>query len=204
MPIKRTKLPAAIFRTGIRACPFCGLVLDRAVPACERCHGSFDTFNKTIKGSPPPLETIMDLAGILKGDQNRKIIEKRISLSEKQFPQLKFLVCSLVCPEGMSAKITAWWMLNCGLHSANPSWTGLLLIDPKNRILTFQAGYDLEVFLNRQKLEQILAECSRWFRRDDWSQGVVEFFKGLHESLKQSHREANFIKKKSLKKRRRK
>ena len=141
----------------------------------------------------------MDFAKILKEAEDIENINKSIAYSESKFPQLKFIFCSLVCPEKAPPNLAAWWMLNRGIHSTDPSWTGLLLIDPKSRQVSFQTGYDLEVFIDQAKVEQALTESSEWFKIEEWAQGVIEFYKELHKALKQSHRKALKTQKQALK-----
>jgi len=188
-----------MFRRVTFTCPFCRYVLNKKRSSCGRCQGHFNDLDATLSASPTPLETVMDFAKILKGAEDIEKINKSIAFSEGKFPQLKFLFCSLVCPDKAPPNLAAWWMLNRGIHSTDPSWTGLLLIDPKSRQVSFQTGYDLEVFIDLEKVEQALKNSSKYFKIEEWAQGVIEFYKELHSSLKQSHRKALRTQKKALK-----
>jgi len=185
-----------MFQKSVHDCPYCSFELDRADLTCSRCQSHLETLGPLPKDGAVLLESIMDLAGLLQGDAEK--VKKMIARSEKKFPQLKLIFCSIVCPENFTPNTLGWWMLNQG---TNPqlTWTGLLLVDPASSQITFQAGYDLEIFIDRRKLETLLTECGQWFTLGEWSTGAEKFFQNLHLMLKNAHQESREIEKQALK-----
>ncbi len=182
------QLPAKLFQKGVHDCPLCAAKISSAAASCPRCECHLEEIDQSLGTEGPKLEKIMDFAGILNGED--EAIRKSISTIEEKFPQLKLMFCSLKCPEEVKLTTLGWWTLNRGTHSSIPGWSGLLLIDPSSCQATFQAGYELEIFVNRQKLEALLSECGEWFTVGDWSGGIENFFQELHPILKSSHHDA--------------
>ena len=189
-PPAPSKFPSELFQKGVHDCPSCGSELSSTASACPRCHFQIKTLDEVFAKEAPALETIMDFEDILKKDDAK--IRHTIAHSERKFPQLKLSFCSLTSPAGPPANIAGWWILNKGKahDSTPPSWCGILLVDPHSRQITFQSGYDLEVFVSRQELEALLTECAEWFALEEWAGGVNNFFKEFHLMLKKAHREA--------------
>ena len=181
-------LSSKLFRRGVHDCPLCATELASAAPACSRCGCKLEKLDKTLGLEGPHLKAVMDLTQLLGG--KNEAIQKQISLIERQFPQLALHSCIAPCPDGVQPTALAWWMLNRGQNLSHPTWAGLLLIDLKSSQVTFQMGYDLSTFINRQKLEALLSECGDWFSLGDYAGGIVNFFQEFHTLLKRSHRHA--------------
>ena len=186
--LKAPSLPSLIFQQGILDCPSCKYDVENSPSVCPRCQCHLGQLDAFLHTTDTPLQSIMDSAGLVKDSDD--LIRRAIEFNERKFPQIHLIFCTAICPEGVKASTIAWWMLNRSTPSANATWSGILLIDPSSNQVTFQAGYDLEVFVNRQRLDSLLIKCGEWFSIGEWAQGTTEFFKDLYKMLKMTHREA--------------
>lgn len=93
----------------------------------------------------------------------------------------------------------AQWILNQSTGEKPPEWRALLLIDPQRRQHTFQVGYALESFLDRQEIEHILDDAGQWFFNDTWISGIEIFLDQLFETLKNACQHAHSTRKEALK-----
>lgn len=182
------KPDAAVFQRAVHDCPFCGAELLESPSHCSRCQKNSTDLDRLLGTEGPTLRRFMDFQHHLEGAEKK--VKNAISKIERKFPQLTLLYCSVNCPGELKPSHLAWWMFNQGEHSADSSWTGLLLLDSEKRQITFQSGYELETFIPRTELEFLLQECGEWFAIGEWAGGVANFFIELYPILVRAHQVA--------------
>jgi hypothetical protein len=141
-------------------------------------------------GTPPPLLTVLDAAGLWKDADVRSIEAAREKL-RRRFPQFRFFVCSCALPASNSLPAFGFWLLNtCPFNlnetAADRAWAVMLLLDAASGRAAVVPGYSAERWLDDADWSKVLASMSAHWKAGRHTDAVLRFFETAASFLEQS------------------
>jgi hypothetical protein len=179
-PEKKRAFPARRFAMAEAACPACGTILVQDSPRCPSCRFTGADTMTLFPNQPPPLDDILDAAGVWDDAALREIRNARKKL-RRNLPQLDWRVCSVTLNPADDLNAFGFWLFNAspllpGETEEARAWTVLLVINSADGRVTAVPGYAAEPWLTDEEWRDALRAMFRPWQKGRPAAAVTTFF----------------------------
>jgi hypothetical protein len=191
-PVPVRRYSARRLAAGVTACPSCLAHITQYPTVCPTCGFTGGDTMKMFPYGVPPLEPIMDTAGIW-STWEQAAIRRRLRKMRYRFPQLRWCFCSLHSEEVQSLRLFGFWMLNAsplaeGETPDNRAWTVLVIFNTATGDVATVPGYEAEPWLDDGQWERLLGEMAVPWSRGKPGVAVVDFLRKSEEAFRRAWR----------------
>ncbi|MDQ8190869.1 TPM domain-containing protein [Roseibacillus persicicus] len=183
---ERKKVYAAKrFARGAMVCPSCLYTLDESVEACPKCKFSGQIAVQKFPFPAPPLGPVLDPNNYL-SEEEKSAVTKKVLKLQKRFPQVRFYNCVVPLGEEVNLREFGFWLFNASQVKEGDSAKSfgiLLLVDPKERMMSVTVGYGMEVVVTDSEWTRICQDSRDLFYRQKYGQGIETFLNRTFDVL---------------------
>ena len=179
------------FAAGAMVCPSC---LQRLPESVNRCPGCEFTGADTLALFPqalPPLQMILDAAGLWSDPELLKI-KRRLEKLQRRFPQIHWSLYSLDAGEVSNLRLFGFWLLNAsplaeGETEEQRAWTILVVFNGASGKVALVPGYGVEPWVPDLQWQQALSKMTDAWNAGDRLRAVSRFFDASEKVLREAH-----------------
>ncbi|MGC4015994.1 MAG: hypothetical protein QM755_15925 [Luteolibacter sp.] len=182
------------FAVGSTVCPACLVRLPQNAAVCPSCRFSGEDTMKMFPHALPPLQGMLDAAGLWSGSE-QSTIARRVKKIRHRFPQIHWSVCSVDATAIENLRLFGFWMLNAsplaeGETADQRAWTVLLLFNGATGKAALVPGYGVEPWLSDDQWQKLLLEMTVAWGRGKRAVALVRFFDSTERVLRRACKRA--------------
>ena len=156
-------------------CPRCRATFDAPPEACQNCGYDFALSQVSLPFAPPPLEFVMNPAGLLP-DTVADDVSEAYAAFRKRFPQIQVSFCFIQLTPGIPLSEFAFWLFNTAPDpTEDRAWRMLVTIDLGAGQLSVNSGYALEPFIDPAAWSPALNSTATACAKAEWSEALTHF-----------------------------
>lgn len=156
-------------------CPRCRAPFEEPPESCPNCAFNLAVSAESFPFAPPPLEFVMNPAGLLPAEAAEAARERYEAFCAR-FPAIRLSFCFIQLAPGTPLSEFSFWLFNSAPAADDSrAWQILLTVDLAAGQMSLNNGYAIEPFIDPKAWHAALNHCAASCAGADWSGALVGF-----------------------------